>query len=415
MVGVDDAIDRELLNPHVLFDQLGASPSSAAAGYRLRHVGALATAYNAGKSNKPIDAALVEEAFGGHYLTDSFSAGHVRTARTNIKETWSARAPMFWFNLQGYIGQAIAEELATGGMVPPSIYYDGVDISGPTGGGIKVTGAAETIRAKFADQAPISFGDLVSGILHDKDNDHGIDVTSDGLKATLKGDGHMGEADEKKLAVKAVQAGVREVEAMHAAGAARAPGRDAAHRLLVDGHFAAERMMPHALPDAQQSSCHKQAPWQAATAEMLLQRSDFQSAAFTFMQGKAATMRESIADMSETNRQVFETAVLRPLVASPGSMAKTLQAVLDWVPNPRAIRQTVMDEYTRDYFKVVKQTPGGLASLTIVQRKEIIDGLKNTDDINSVIKSAPAGQQAQLADYALQALQRGNGSDYRGM
>ena len=31
------------------------------------------------------DAALASEAFGGHYLTDSFSAGHIRSPRFDVK------------------------------------------------------------------------------------------------------------------------------------------------------------------------------------------------------------------------------------------------------------------------------------------------------------------------------------------
>ena len=52
---------------------------------------------------------MAQDAFGQHYLTDAFSAGHMRTARLGITQHWNAKVPMFYTNLCGQ---------ASGGEVP---------------------------------------------------------------------------------------------------------------------------------------------------------------------------------------------------------------------------------------------------------------------------------------------------------
>jgi hypothetical protein len=74
----------------VLGIRMPPSPNNAIEGYRYYHARALAEAARAAARGESIDAALATEAFGGHYLTDSFSAGHVRTERQSIKEHWDS-------------------------------------------------------------------------------------------------------------------------------------------------------------------------------------------------------------------------------------------------------------------------------------------------------------------------------------
>ncbi len=52
---------------------------------------------------------MAVEAFGEHFLTDSFSASHVRTERLSIHDYWHAKVPMFWLNFKGYMAEFIAQ------------------------------------------------------------------------------------------------------------------------------------------------------------------------------------------------------------------------------------------------------------------------------------------------------------------
>src|SRR5206468_10287604 len=83
--------------------RLKTVPSNAAGYYRMNHLVAIGEAVAAGKAKNSIDSALAANAFGDHYLTDSFSAGHLRTARTSATQYWNAKQPMFFPNFKGFL------------------------------------------------------------------------------------------------------------------------------------------------------------------------------------------------------------------------------------------------------------------------------------------------------------------------
>ena len=67
-------------------------PQNAVAAYHLNHTRAIAEAVSAGQSKTGIDQALATEAFSNHFLTDSFSSGHVRDPRAEAPSSTGTRA-----------------------------------------------------------------------------------------------------------------------------------------------------------------------------------------------------------------------------------------------------------------------------------------------------------------------------------
>ncbi|TWJ02464.1 uncharacterized protein DUF4157 [Mucilaginibacter frigoritolerans] len=107
------------------------------------------------------------EAFAQHYLTDAFSAGHVRTQRGSIQSYWNGMFPNFTDNMitmiSCYMASHINERDAIGNIV--TVDY--------------LTGEiAPVVRAMGGSTlTSFSIGDLISKVLHDADN-AGLDVVS---------------------------------------------------------------------------------------------------------------------------------------------------------------------------------------------------------------------------------------------
>ena len=87
----------------------GGKPMGAGANYHYNHRNALIEAARLGKAKQPINGALLLEAFGNHFLTDSFSSGHLRTPRQTLAEEWHAKVPMFFTNFKMFMAERIAK------------------------------------------------------------------------------------------------------------------------------------------------------------------------------------------------------------------------------------------------------------------------------------------------------------------
>jgi hypothetical protein len=108
-----------------------------------------------------------QEAFAGHFLTDAFSAGHVRTPRGDIQRHWEALYPGFRQNLVRLIACHMAAYINERDNVG---YVQTV--------GQLTDGIAERVAAQGgAKLSAFSIGDLISKVMHDADN-AGLDVVS---------------------------------------------------------------------------------------------------------------------------------------------------------------------------------------------------------------------------------------------
>ena len=172
---------------------------SAVATYAKGHSDALVDALEAGQTgNKAIwRRALTKEAFADHFLTDAFSAGHVRTPRADIKQWYDTNMPGSNDALLRYMARFIFNRLDERQQLPPAVWWYGW-ISRLWGNEL-----LQSDISKTGGEATNSFsvGDILSLSLHNHDN-KGLDVVSKvdadgreitgGYRWTAVGDGHLG-------------------------------------------------------------------------------------------------------------------------------------------------------------------------------------------------------------------------------
>jgi len=158
------------------------------------------------------------EAFGDHFLTDMFSAGHIRTPRGSIQTWYVGKFPNAIDQFITYMAahmrtflKANHGVLDTLGQIPDqaSIEND-----------VRALGGS-AVRA-------YSLGDIVSLAAHNYDNTHGLNVASDVDSAgsagpsqwTSFGDNNLSKsATTRDMAVAAVKASLHDLDNMRQAGA----------------------------------------------------------------------------------------------------------------------------------------------------------------------------------------------------
>jgi hypothetical protein len=368
-----------------------AIPQNAVAGYHMNHVRAIGEAVAAGQSKTGIERALATEAFSNHFLTDSFSSGHARTERRSAFDYWNEKVPMFRYNLAGYLGQKLAEGLS-GTFTEAKIYKGHMPFNW--------AGTHKKVDSALNEKGvALSFGHVVVGAIHDYDNMLGVKATVQGEAVTLYGDKHLGEGDEKRLAIAAVQASVAEVEEAYRLGAAGVPV-DGIPQLLqagagpvvaTDGLFAAERLLPTVEPDVgvagssgfdPATGLMKSGPavsWEFSSYQELLADPQFRGALDVFGKNKAGELADVVKDESADVQHVLESKVTSRLKG--GQAADVVQEIIEWVPE---LGGTFPDEEQPEYADVALSTPGGAESLALPQRQKLVKTLlKNAWDEKS--------------------------------
>ncbi len=190
------------------------------------HSKALADALAAGeqKDKAAWARALTKEAFGLHFLTDSFSAGHVRTPRAAIRDWYGTHFKDSSDQFIRYMARFMYDRLDERQQLPPLAWWFSWVTRSRIAGRIEVLGG-EAIRS-------FSLGDIVSLALHDYDNRTGLEVVSDvdpdghpvagGHHWTAMGDSHLGAnahgAATTRMAVAAVITSLRDLERARGVG-----------------------------------------------------------------------------------------------------------------------------------------------------------------------------------------------------
>lgn len=356
------------------------APAGAGAGYRYNHTQALWEAYFAGRLGESIDVAFAVEAFGAHYLTDAFSSGHVRTARAGIVEHWNKRVPMFYYNLQGFIAEKLAEKLEK--EVAGGIFTEEAIYKGPLWFAGSLQAVNEALRAK----GEIAFGDLVSGAIHDYDNKRGVQVSIEGKEETIYGDLHLGEGAEKPFAIKAVRLSYQEIEKAWEVGKAAANPLAILTATMSDGLFAAERLLPKPKAESELPPEKQPIKWDYDDVGELFGDAKFQEAVKIFCMNKAGEFEEVASSLDDAQQQeAFKKQVVEPLKKEP---VNTVWAVINWTPDTGGgVFGHNQDDNAMDYYKTSKKQ-GALGTLTWVQKTsliiDIIDGPTIGDEDDAI-------------------------------
>ncbi len=198
---------------------------SAWEAYVLWHSKAIADSLQAGEqaSQSAWRRALTKEAFGHHFLTDMFAAGHVRTPRASIREWYERHIPDSTDRFLRYMAKFMYDRLDERQRLPPLAWW----LSWLTKAKIKERASklgGEAVRT-------FSLGDIVSLALHNLDN-RGLRVVSDmdhdgkriqgGYRWTAVGDSHLGTSaagsTTKMMATAAVITSLRDLERVRGVG-----------------------------------------------------------------------------------------------------------------------------------------------------------------------------------------------------
>jgi hypothetical protein len=219
------------------------------------HSQALSGALQAGQENKPAvwRIALTKEAFGAHFLTDAFAAGHVRTPRQQMREWYGRYFRNSTKDFVHYMAKFMYDDLNKRHRVP--LHLRALERIAHI-----VTATIEKRIKKLGGEAINSFslGDIVSLALHDLDN-RGLQVVAEvdpngnkiagGYRWRAIGDSHLGTGpgeQTKAMVVNALKTSIKELQQVMAAGRANpnARGLDLIKRTLGGATFAALAFVP---------------------------------------------------------------------------------------------------------------------------------------------------------------------------
>lgn len=215
---------------------LGSAGSEGSAGgtYRTMHEKALHDAYVAGRNGNSSQPALVQEAMGQHFLTDSFASGHVSTPRKAISDYWNKKYPTFGQQFLKKIAHDVAVQLAS----------DATGLSSWIPVSVIENKTKDMILAQLGAKPLPNVGDIVALTTHGADNRDGLRVGND-LKWNwnARGDHKLEPPDDpnavevptalqavppactmsnRNIAVAAVQLGIDDVKRAYALGQDRA-------------------------------------------------------------------------------------------------------------------------------------------------------------------------------------------------
>ena len=263
-------------------------PHSAGANYRENHEEALRRACRAGKRGESATPALAAESFGGHFLTDAISAGHVRTPRLDIVAHWDKLDTGLVTRFKGFMMTQVSEWILDNrqryNLLGPGMIYSSV---------------ADGIDKALAGRPALTLGILVALAVQDYDNKHGLKVLSGGKKAKVFGDHHLKEGDTEKIAIAAVRAGYEDVRRAYRMGKEGKSFAQITTALSKGGQYKAESLLPRLDPAA---GAQKMPRWAVGSFSDLLQDPVMREALALTILNNLAEIEEVAASLSEPGR-----------------------------------------------------------------------------------------------------------------
>jgi hypothetical protein len=406
----DDAASQQTL--------AGRDGANNAGSYRSNHDKAIEEAVKAGTGMcRPLDQAMLQEAFSSHYLTDAFSAGHMRTPRHFIGDWWNPKVPLFWHNLKLWLAENIAWHLNENSTLASVLTVNKL-------WHMSIETLEEVMAAK--SMPDLQFGDALGGALHDHDNEAGVmaDVGA-GAPVKLFGDGAV--LDEKgrellqghqtlELAAAAVKVSIQDVNDAYWAATKGQTDPTAVKQSLKtpDGLYKSEQAWPKAAPDSQQGA-NPSLPWMVGSVGELFAEPRMRAALTLFAHNKAKTLGDEV-DLDPPLKLEKAAALkwtLEKLKKDEGSVMKVFEEIVNYTPglvtagSPEkegdltGLFGDTSDDNARDYFKKAKATANGLYSLSVAQRLRLIrlglDGVTGDDDEQMIVGLlAPPSNSAHI-------------------
>ncbi|NQU87665.1 MAG: DUF4157 domain-containing protein [Mariniphaga sp.] len=212
-----DALYYELNSKNYAHFSTSTSHNNNVQEYLKYHDRAVSKAFEAGQTNTSMNEAFLLESFGGHFLTDAFTGGHITSPRQAAKEHWINIYPLFIENFINHLTEFLATHINENTIIKGTL--------------LTVAGLKERVLQTINNQLPpgigsYSLGGLLSVAVHDWYNAKGLDVVSkvDESGNQVKG-GHkwkafgeivtLNERDaqpQKLMVVAALKSGLKDLE-----------------------------------------------------------------------------------------------------------------------------------------------------------------------------------------------------------
>ena len=251
---------------------------SAALAYRHLHQVAVEDACRLGSARGDLSRAMAREAAAQHFLTDAFTAGHMRTPVARIRRLWHARYPAFWESLQRTVASSTAATLREQAWalrrLPAGYLHDST---------------LAALQRRTSRYPELSVGDFLARLFHDWDNSHGLRIDGGGV---VFGDGYVDRGVTRQLALAAARAGIDDIEVAYELGASgrRLTGESLYRRVgavtgAPEGAFRAETLIPRP------SAANPPQNWWATDIKTLWDT--------PIVGGAGATVGEALTDMMQ--------------------------------------------------------------------------------------------------------------------
>src|SRR6185503_6022250 len=287
---------------------------------------------------------MAMEAAGQHYLTDAFSAGHLRTPVGSLREYWGSKYPLFWYNLRHKMALDTAVRMNEQSN-NPTTWLGTVNQMYEA-----ISGQIEGMTASLPT---VTLGDLLSKVFHDTDNANGLDVQGGGR---VYGDDNLDNPDPRNrtrsLAQGAIRDGNADVQLAHRLGGRSAGGQALPDNQLFTQVRSATRSGERYLAETRMPApASTEAPqnWQAPSLEDLWgknvtgTRGPTVGAKLVEALQSGHEIRQTLEDLAERfpetevrgsgnlrPRQAYRDGFLAPLVADPRG---GLLHIINWAPN----------------------------------------------------------------------------------
>jgi hypothetical protein len=265
----------------------------------------------------------------------------------------------------------------------------------------------ETVRSTFnevlkAKGIPdLTFGDVISGAVHDYDNKKGLMADVGGQLVKLVGDGLVldkknreptAAANTLEKAAAGVKVSLQDVKDAYDKAKKGQTDKDKVINSLLtkDGLFRAEQIWPKPLPDSHPRQTNTRLNWKVPTVENLFKDRRMKEALAFFANEKANTLGSAISFKEEYKKKALEESVLAKLRKGPSDIVRTFQEIINYTPGSIASLGGIAGHDTDDnavaYYKIARKK-GALHTLTFKQKFRLI---------RLVLKGATIGDEERM-------------------
>lgn len=385
---------------------------SAGSSYRSTHETALRMAFQAGQRHESIDRAMAMEAAAQHYLTDAFSAGHLRTPTGSLRQYWGEKYPLFWYNLRHKMALDTAVRLnaqttnVTTALGTVNQMYAAI---------------SQQIESMAASLPAVTLGDLLAKVFHDRDNVEGLDVQGGGR---VYGDDNLDNPDPRNqtraLAQGAIRDGNADVQTAFRLGGGSTGGQAVPDEQIFSqvraatatgNRYLAETRMPvPATSEAPQN-------WQAGSLEELWTRPVTGTSGPTvgakileaLQPGRE--IRQTLEELADRfpevdshatgnlqPRRAYRDGFLAPLVADPHA---GLLHIINWAPNYGLASNSRDDQSLASGQELDrgKQLGGMTTTARVAYINELLDGYTAESEgalVVRIFETAPSSERRAM-------------------